>query len=123
MEEDNRYQNIEPWTKEGIAEAVKRILLEISVPLFDSMVKQLDHFSDLRETLERILYQGQQISFSPAEKSINMGMMFGFLKEENGRVAIANRIFEMYLLNDMWVHSPPLGAQANFNRIEKRDTM
>lgn len=26
-------------------------------------------------------------------------------------------------LNDMWVHSPPLGAQANFNRIEKRDTM
>ena len=24
-------------------------------------------------------------------------MMFGFLKEENGRVAIANRIFEMYL--------------------------
>lgn len=27
------------------------------------------------------------------------------------------------LLNDMWVHSPPLGAQANFNRIEKRDTM
>ena len=99
MEEDNRYQNIEPWTKEGVAEAVKRILSEISVPLFDSMVKQLDHFSDLRETLERILYQGQQISFSPAEKSINMGMMFGFLKEENGRVAIANRIFEMYLLN------------------------
>ena len=27
------------------------------------------------------------------------------------------------LLNDMWVHSPPLGAQANFNRMEKRDTM
>ena len=25
--------------------------------------------------------------------------MFGFLKEENGHVAIANRIFEMYLLN------------------------
>lgn len=26
-------------------------------------------------------------------------------------------------LNEMWVHSPPLGAQANFNRIEKHDTM
>ena len=26
-------------------------------------------------------------------------------------------------LNEMWVHSPPLGAQANFNRMEKRDTM
>ena len=27
------------------------------------------------------------------------------------------------VLNEMWVHSPPLGAQANFNRIEKHDTM
>ncbi|MDE5939575.1 MAG: hypothetical protein K2H37_10890, partial [Lachnospiraceae bacterium] len=27
-----------------------------------------------------------------------------------------------YLLNEMWVHSPPLGAQANFNRKEKHDT-
>lgn len=26
-------------------------------------------------------------------------------------------------LNEMWVHSPPLGAQANFNRTEKHDTM
>ena len=33
-------------------------------------------------------------------------------------------ILEGYVkLNDMWVHSPPLGAQANFNRMEKRDTM
>ena len=33
------------------------------------------------------------------EKSINLGVMFGFLKEENGHVAIANRMFEMCLLN------------------------
>ena len=35
--------------------------------------------------------------------------------DENAQEAVA--------LNDMWVHSPPLGAQANFNRIEKHDTM
>ncbi len=28
-----------------------------------------------------------------------MGVMFGFLTEKNGQVAIANRIFEMYLMN------------------------
>lgn len=33
------------------------------------------------------------------EKSINLGVMFGFLKEENGHVAIANRMFEMCLMN------------------------
>lgn len=31
------------------------------------------------------------------EEDNSIGMMFGFLKEENGRVAIANRIFEIYL--------------------------
>lgn len=86
------------WSKKGIAEAVK-ILLSENTPLFDSMVKQLDLYNDLRNMIEQILYQGRQISFSPAEKSINLGLMFGFLKDENGHVVIANRVFEMYLLN------------------------
>lgn len=37
--------------------------------------------------------------FSLAEKSINLGLMFGFLKEKDAHVAIANRVFKMYLLN------------------------
>ncbi len=86
------------WTKEGIAEAVKILLYE-NTPLFDSMVKQLDLYKDMRNMIEEIIYQGRQIPFSPAEKAVNLGLMFGFLKEENGHVVIANRIFEMYLLN------------------------
>ena len=46
-----------------------------------------------------MLYKGRKVSFSPAEKSINLGIMFGLLKEKDGYVAISNRIFEMYLLN------------------------
>ncbi len=86
------------WTKNGIAEAVK-LLLKENVPLFDSMVKQLDLYENLRSMIQQMLYQGKAIPYSPAEKSIRLGVMFGFLKEENGRVAIANRIFEMFLLN------------------------
>ncbi|MCM1267375.1 MAG: AAA-like domain-containing protein [Bacteroidales bacterium] len=88
----------DPWTRKGIAQAVK-ILLAENIPLFDSMVKQLDTYKELRDILEQILYQGKSISFSPADKSISLGLMFGFLKQENGRIAIANHIFEMYLLN------------------------
>ena len=32
-------------------------------------------------------------------------------------------LFSIFLLNEMWVHSPPLGAQGNFKRKEKHDTM
>ena len=90
------YQSI--WSREGIADAVK-ILLRSDMSLFDSLVKQLENYKDLRKILADILFQGKQVPFSSAEKSINLGCMFGFLKEENGQVIVANRIFEMYLLN------------------------
>ena len=86
------------WTKEGIQEAVK-ILLNENTPLFDSMVKQLDTFKDLKGLIEEVLYQGKRVTFSPDVKSINLGVMFGFLKDKEGQIGIANRIFEMRILN------------------------
>ena len=86
------------WSKEGVTEAVN-LLLKMNTPLFDSMVKQLDTYKNLRKMIEEAVYQGKRIPFAPTEKSINLGLMFGFLKEENGYVAVANRIFEMNLLN------------------------
>ncbi len=38
------------------------------------------------------------------------------------QIGVTFRVSKKWL-NEMWVHSPPLGAQANFNRIEKHDTM
>lgn len=98
------------WTKEGIGEAVKLFLGENN-SLFDSMVKQLDIFQDLRKMIEEILYQGKQIPFSPYAKAVNLGVMFGFLKEQDGHVAVANRIFEMGLLN-LFMTEEAIGSEA-----------
>ncbi len=86
------------WSGQGIAEAVRMILNE-NMPLFNSLVRQLDLYQDLRRMIEQVLYQGTIVPFSPVEKSMQLGMMFGFLKEKCGHVVIANRMFEMYLLN------------------------
>jgi len=97
--EDGVYGDLgEAWSKEGVAKAVNSILKK-SPLLFESMVKQLDQYQDLRTMLEDIIYRGKQITYSPEQKSISLGVMFGFLKKENGHVAIANRMFEMCLLN------------------------
>lgn len=98
------------WSREGITEAVKIILNEKS-PLFDSLIKQLDTYKDLRSLIEEILYQGKRIPFSPDTKSINMGLMFGFVKNKNGQMIIANRIFEMRLLN-MFITEESLKSDA-----------
>ena len=86
------------WSEAGIAKAVKDMLRE-STPLLESMVKQLDLYKSLRDMIEGIIYQGRIVPFSPDEKSVSIGVMFGFMVEKDGHVAIANRIFEMYLLN------------------------
>ncbi len=86
------------WTREGVEKAVS-ILLKEQTPLFDSMAKQLDTYKGLHHMIEGILYRGRKVPFSLQEKEINLGVMFGFLKEVNGSVAISNRIFEMVLLN------------------------
>lgn len=86
------------WSKPGIEKAVDMILKGSNL-LFESMVKQLDMYDDLYKIVEDIIYCGKRIPYSLEERSINLGVMFGFLKEENGRVTVANRLFEMCLLN------------------------
>ena len=62
-------------------------------------MRQLDTYKELEALIEGILYQGRRIPFNRDEKAINIGVMFGFLKDMGGRVVVANRIFEMRLLN------------------------
>lgn len=99
-----------PWSSEGISEAVK-IILKKSIPLFDSMAKQLDAFPELRDMIERIIYRGERVPYSPDVKAVNLGVMFSFLKEENGQVVMANRIFEMRLLN-MFIAEESINSRA-----------
>lgn len=99
LPDEEGFENpLKAWSKEGIEKAVSMILKE-NPPLFESMAKQLDTYADLHNIIENIIYFGKRIPFSLEERSINLGVMFGYLKEENGHVAIANRIFEMVLLN------------------------
>ena len=49
----------EVWTEKGITEAVK-VLLKENIPLFDSMIKQLDLYKALRNMIEEIIYQGKK---------------------------------------------------------------
>ncbi len=118
--EDGIFEDLKTaWTKDGVAEAVK-IILKDSSPLFESMAKQLDTYADLYKIVEDIIYCGKKIPFSLEEKSINLGSMFGYLKDENGHVAIANRMFEMCLLNMFMAHEAihsDVYAQGGSDRI------
>lgn len=86
------------WTKEGFYEAVRMILSEKNT-LFESLTQKLDSYPELNETLKSLLFTGRNIAYNADEPAIDMASMFGFIKNQEGNIAIANRIFETRLYN------------------------
>lgn len=86
------------WTRKGVLLAVK-MMLTMPSTLFDDMVKKLSDFPELKTMLKEILFQGREYSFEGDNPMINLGVMFGFLKNQNQIVMVANRIFETKLYN------------------------
>lgn len=86
------------WTREGVLESVKILLME-SNTLFDDMVKKLDDSPILKQALMRILFKGERIPYNIDNHAISQGLMFGFLKSVDGMVQVSNRIFETRMYN------------------------
>lgn len=97
-ETENYLERRQAWTKEGVLEAVK-ILLSEKNTLFESLTNKLNDYPKLREMLFSLLFTGKNIVYNPDDEAIDMAAMFGFVKNENGSVVVANRIFEMRLYN------------------------
>lgn len=96
---ENRFPGTkEAWTEQGVIEAVK-ILMQEKNTLFESLTGKINDYEDLRSMLYVLLFQGQTIIYNPDDRVVDMAMMFGFVKVENGCVAVANRIFETRLYN------------------------
>jgi hypothetical protein len=86
------------WTTQGFLEAVKLILIEKNT-LFESLIGKLLDYPSLEKTINKILFAGEKIVYNPDDTEIDIAQMFGFIKNNNGSIAIANRIFEMRLYN------------------------
>ena len=86
------------WSKQGVLEAVRTILKEPNT-LFDDMLKHLYEYPKLSMMLKNILFQGRRYTFETDAPVIQLGVMFGFLKEQEQAVCVANRIFETKLYN------------------------
>ena len=81
------------WTYAGFLEA-ERILEGEKNTLFESMVNKLYDFPELKDTIYSILFTGKETSYNILNPAIEMAEMFGFVKNIDGVVTIANRIFE-----------------------------
>ena len=86
------------WTKEGFNAAIRSILTEKNT-LFESLSEKLLSYPELNTMFRSILFGGKVITYNYYEPSINIATMFGFVKNQDGVLAVANRIFEIWLYN------------------------
>jgi len=84
------------WSHVGIRRAVK-ILLEEKNTLFDDIFKNLENNKGLYDFIYDILILGTSKSFTISNPIIDMGNMYGFFEKRDGKVAIANKIFEILM--------------------------
>lgn len=89
-----------PWAITDIQSAVKMILEEKNT-LFDSLIKNLENNKDLYEYIEDIIVRGNDKSFNYYNPVIELGSTYGYLKNNNGKVSISNKIFGEIIYNYM----------------------
>lgn len=86
------------WTKQGVLKAVRCLLSEPNT-LFDSLLNKLEDYPELSHMLEELLFKGKEIPYVIGIRSIEMALMFGFVKRSHNVIMVANRIFETLLYN------------------------
>ncbi len=88
---------VKAWTEQGLDEAIKTLLSDGDDTLFGSLMGKLTNYPQLKRQLRDILMKGDVISWQPYDEEQAQLRMYGFIKNINGSVAVANRIFEMLL--------------------------
>ena len=81
------------WTRKGFLQAEKQMYTQ-RMPLFESLINKLETNEHLRKLVYRVLFHGESISFNIYDATIGEAVMYGFLKNVNGVVTVANRIFQ-----------------------------
>jgi hypothetical protein len=91
-----------PWTLDDIDNAVKMILNERNT-LFDSLIKNLENDSSLLNFINKLVFDGEEFSFVASDPLIDLGITYGFFRNDNGKCVIANKIFEQYIYNHLTI--------------------
>jgi len=84
------------WSPEGFLKAVK-ILLTTQCTLFDDMNKNLELYPELDKMMRDMLLQGISYPYTISDDMTQLGVQFGYFKQDGSNLAISNRIFETYL--------------------------
>lgn len=86
------------WTMEGFYDA-ERMLVKEDNTLYQSMIRKLKLYPELRMVLYELLFTGKPIPYTATNDYIKDAAMLGFIRNEKDTAVIFNQIFESVLYN------------------------
>ena len=84
------------WSRAGVQNAVKKLGIEKNT-LFDDISKNLENNEKLYKLVYDILIVGNQRLFSINNPTVDLGVMYGIIKEYNRNIYVSNKVFEMII--------------------------
>jgi len=81
------------WTQSGLQKAIQ-ILIKEKNTLFDDIGKNLENSKDLYDLIYDVLILGKKRTYTIINPTVERAAMYGFIKETDQGIAIANKIFE-----------------------------
>lgn len=105
------------WDKFGLRAAVKELLRENNT-LFDDVIKNIQIHLQFASLAEKIIVQGAQVPFEIRNPDIQLGVMYGIFREQDGKTAVSNIIFETLILN-YFISVRSTGALTSSHYVDK----
>ena len=81
------------WITQSVVRAVK-LIVQGGSTLMDDLSKNLEHYPDFREFMFQVAINSEDYAYTLLNPMVNMGNMFSYIQNRNGRVAVHNLVFE-----------------------------
>ncbi|MBP2033791.1 hypothetical protein J2Z42_002498 [Clostridium algifaecis] len=88
------------WEKEYMDMAVKKLLNDDNTN-FQSLIKNIENNKELYDFVRKIVLDGEDIIYVKSDEIVNLGTLYGILKEEDGNCKVNNKIYEQLIYNHM----------------------
>jgi hypothetical protein len=92
---DERYNR--DWNAEGVQKAVQYLVTQEQNTLSDDIIKNLEAYPELYQWIYDLLIVRRVLPYSERDPVVNWARMFGFITTKDGKIQIANRIFERWI--------------------------
>jgi len=86
------------WTVEDVDEAEKHIL-KTDNTLFDDVIKNLVNHPSFGDLMRQMLLDGTPVAYQMRNPDIDLGIMYGIIRDDDGRAVVSNIIFETIILD------------------------